>query len=122
MTKLLIIPVMLAYFVGCEGEVIEPSEETSKTDQLEESFVLPDNSADYYPDGDIMDNGRYDRKDVITWDFRWPETEDAAKYQLYVKNRDAINPVIDQVVYENKFTFTGEGSYIVNRNRFNWEW
>ncbi|NIM90679.1 MAG: PEGA domain-containing protein [Candidatus Aminicenantes bacterium] len=73
-------------------------------------------------DGAVLDNGRYDRRDDIVWDFDWADVVGATKYHLYVKHTGSLYPAINREVYGSSYHEVGEGSYIINRNRFNWKW
>ena len=73
-------------------------------------------------EGAVLDNGRYDRRDDIVWDFDWLNVTGATKYNLYVKHTGALYPVIDIGVYGSSYHHVSEGSYIINSNRFNWKW
>ncbi len=43
----------------------------------------------------VLDNGRIDLTDGLTWAFTWSEVPNADRYELYVRNADASNPVLD---------------------------
>ena len=73
-------------------------------------------------EGAVLDNGRYDRRDDIVWDFDWLDVTGATKYHLYVKHTGSLYPVIDREIYKSSYHEVGEGSYIIDRNRFNWKW
>ena len=103
MKRLLLIPLVL-FGLACEPvESIEPEVE-------------------FYPDGHEMDNGRYDRQDEIRWEFRWPKMKGAEKYRIYVIGANAQFPVIDTTSPDNNYLHVSEGSYIIDRHRFDWEW
>ncbi len=43
----------------------------------------------------VLDNGRTDLTDGLTWAFAWSEVPNADRYELYVRNAGASNPVLD---------------------------
>jgi len=74
-------------------------------------------------EGEVLDNGRYDAKDYIEWDFDWSDVKGAAKYHLYVKHTGSRYPVIDKIIYNgSRHHHRKYGSYIIENNRFNWKW
>ncbi|MFQ5720925.1 MAG: hypothetical protein ACE5GI_00340 [Candidatus Aminicenantales bacterium] len=73
-------------------------------------------------EGAILDNGRYDRRDDIVWDFSWSNINGAIKYHLYVKHTGAQKPVIDIKTFNSFYHYISEDSYIIDENRFNWKW
>lgn len=97
------------------------TEELQKIDfQLEymcdiPELILPE-------EGAILDNGRTDKKDYIERYFSWAAVSGAAKYHLYVKHVGAEYPAIDKEVYSPSYNHEEYGSYIANKNRFNWKW
>jgi hypothetical protein len=83
----------------------------------------------YSPEeGAILDNGRMDRKDFIKWRFIWGRVVGASKYNLYVKHVGSYFPIINTELTDfNRslfmyYDFEEYGSYIANKNRFNWRW
>ncbi|KPK78726.1 MAG: hypothetical protein AMJ89_00545 [candidate division Zixibacteria bacterium SM23_73] len=73
-------------------------------------------------DGAVLDNGRTDRKDSIVWSFDWSDIMGATKYHLYVKHTGSLYPAIDRQVRQSFYHQEDKGSYIIERNRFNWKW
>ena len=109
--------------IGCTEIFVIPSPIEDQSVVKAEVNNDPNGNTDgYYPDGNIMDNGRVDRDDDIVWDFYWPEVAGADGYQLYVIGKNAIYPVIDTFVSTSSYTNISEGSYIVDRHRYGWEW
>jgi len=72
-------------------------------------------------EGAILDNGRTDGQDSITWNFQWTAISGATKYHLYVKHTGAQFPVINVEVFSPYFHREDSG-YIANKNRFDWKW
>ena len=72
--------------------------------------------------GALLDNGRTDRADGITWGFEWSECPAVDWYQLHVTHVGAANP------YINDWNVFGLGyqhsvnAYISDSNRSNWVW
>jgi hypothetical protein len=71
--------------------------------------------------GSILDNGRYDGKDRIIWDFHWSDCPRATEYQLYAIGNLAQNPRIDVTVSDSSY-HSEEGGYIANKNLYGWTW
>ena len=73
--------------------------------------------------GEVLDNGRYDGKDNMEWDFDWSDVRGATTYHLYVKHTGAKYPIIDTIIYYGShYHYRKYGSYIAEKNRFNWKW
>ena len=90
---------------------------TSCTEEEQQTFSL------YYPpEGSLLDNGRTDHLDSVVWDFRWPEVKSASKYNLYVINQAALNPIIDMELSRTTYHHARWGGYISDRNRYGWVW
>lgn len=74
-------------------------------------------------DGAVMDNGRYDQADQIIWRFGWSGPSNAPQYHLRVQHVDARLAVInDSTLVDQNYTLVRLGSYIIERNRFDWRW
>ena len=70
----------------------------------------------------ILDNGRIDRSDVISWDFDWTDCP-GATYHLVVIGRTAIYPVVDDWgLVESTSRMIDCGSYIGGSNVYGWRW
>lgn len=61
---------------------------------------------------DTLDNGCKNKLDTISWYFDWEEVPGATSYHIYIKNDNASLPVIDRIIGESDFSFSGTG-YIV---------
>jgi len=74
-------------------------------------------------EGAILDNGaRYD-PDSIDWDFDWSDRAGVTRYHLYVKHSYSPYPGIDdQNIVSSSYIDESPGSYIIDRNRYNWTW
>jgi uncharacterized delta-60 repeat protein len=73
-------------------------------------------------DGAVLDNGRTDGTGAIIWDFKWQAVPSAGQYELYVKNLNAVNPVIDATVASTNYHSLSLGSYIASAFYSNWTW
>jgi hypothetical protein len=74
-------------------------------------------------EGAVLDNGRYDGKDYIEWDFDWSDVRGATTYHLCVKHTGARYPVIDKIIYYGShYHHRKYGAFITESNRFNWKW
>jgi Tol biopolymer transport system component len=71
--------------------------------------------------GAVLDNGRIDGLDYTVWDFDWADFPRATRYHLYVKGSNAVIPMINNILTESSFHFSGTG-YIIDANRFGWTW
>lgn len=72
--------------------------------------------------GDLLDNGRTDRGDAITWRFTWIDCPDADSYQLVVAGETSSLALIDETLAGTNYDYLSEGSYIVDANRLGWTW
>lgn len=71
----------------------------------------------------VLDNGRTDTLDAVTWDFDWSDCPRATQYQLFVIHEGAQNPLInDSRITASSYHHERQGSYITNQNRFGWTW
>ncbi|HRI79120.1 MAG TPA: hypothetical protein PLR06_06235 [Cyclobacteriaceae bacterium] len=68
-----------------------------------------------------MDNGCLDKLDPIQWYFSWGKVQGADLYHLYVKNQNALYPVIDFQLSDIQYTSTTYG-YIIQQNAQDWKW
>ncbi|TLM59586.1 MAG: hypothetical protein FDZ69_14130 [Deltaproteobacteria bacterium] len=73
-------------------------------------------------DDAIVDNGCLSRQDDMTWEFDWAEVRNAARYRLIVQRVGAAQPVIDLVTRESFHRATAAGGYVIDSNRYGWEW
>ena len=71
---------------------------------------------------EVMDNGCTDRSDSIVWDFDWADIPGATEYNLYIKHKGSKYSFVDVDTTRSSYHYVGRGSYIVNRNRFDWGW
>ncbi len=60
----------------------------------------------------------------LVWDFDWSDCAEADAYHLYVKNRAAVDPLIDEDALTASFYHFDQDSSFINgdSNRFNWYW
>lgn len=72
-------------------------------------------------DNAILDNGCFDQSDLITWYFDWADCIGASKYNLYVKNVNAPNPVLDVETSYSEYLHSAI-SYIIEGNFYDWKW
>ena len=75
-------------------------------------------------DDATLDNGRFDRRDNIVWDFDWSDVPNAAKYHLYVIHNGASIPLIDddEITEGSSYHYTGAGAYVDSANLLDWTW
>jgi hypothetical protein len=74
-------------------------------------------------DNAVLDNGRSDRMDAISWDFDWSDCPGAAEYHLFVIGSKAVIPVEDQTgITQSSFSTHTPCAYIGEQNRFDWRW
>lgn len=99
---------------------VSPNKTTLATDlEIEEGICIP---ALITPkEGAIMDNGRLDLQDDVVWDFDWSDCPGATYYHLYVKNLDALNPIINESIIDSSYSSETTG-YIKDENLYNWYW
>lgn len=71
--------------------------------------------------GEALDNGCYDKSDLITWVFDWEDCAGATKYHLYVKHLGSRFPLLDDEVINSEFTYS-DYAYVANKNLSNWNW
>ena len=69
----------------------------------------------------VLDNGRRDRSDTCTWEFKWGEVEGAEGYELFVLGPGARVPLVNRVV-DKPFCRSTSRCYVIERNRRGWTW
>lgn len=73
-------------------------------------------------EGDVLDNGCFDRSDEIRWEFSWAPCDDAQRYHLYVIGPGATFPVVDdRSVRETTHVHRSSG-FVAEQNRLGWSW
>lgn len=73
-------------------------------------------------EGDVLDNGCFDRSDELQWDFSWARCDDADRYHLYVIGPGAAIPIIDdRDVPRTTYEYRSAG-FIAEHNRVGWTW
>lgn len=73
--------------------------------------------------GAVVDNGCENRTDGTLWSFEWSEVPGATCYHIFVKNRGAKNPVVDDDrVVANAYTKIGRKTYVINKYLTGWTW
>ena len=73
------------------------------------------------PEGQVMDNGRSDCYEPISWHFTWTEVPGAQRYQLYVEHREGGFAFIEVDTYHTEFEWCGEG-HIPEESLTGWIW
>ncbi|MFH1032494.1 MAG: TRAP transporter substrate-binding protein DctP [Chloroflexota bacterium] len=71
--------------------------------------------------GAVLDNGRYDGRDNIVWEFDWSDTAGVNQYQIYVVGPDGQYPVINYATTSSYYGIARAG-YIADSNRVGWVW
>jgi hypothetical protein len=72
-------------------------------------------------DGETLDNGRTDGKDLIQWDFEWSGPE-YTEYTLEVWRVGSMSqPIIKTKIRATSYHYESQG-YIPNKERFHWKW
>jgi hypothetical protein len=72
-------------------------------------------------DGTVVDNGRLDRTEAMTWTFSWSQCPGADRYELIVTHSGSRVSTIDEVITDPTLT-RSDRSYIADQNRFDWTW
>ena len=72
--------------------------------------------------GALMDNGRQDYLDSVTWDFDWSDCPGATAYHLYVIGAAATIPTIDNSMLTSSSYHHVAITFIADVNRLNWTW
>jgi len=73
-------------------------------------------------DDAVLDNGRTDGSDTVTWAFSWTACPEADAYELFVIHPPSTLPVVDRVFNLTNYTRRAHGSYVIDANRFGWTW
>ncbi len=72
-------------------------------------------------DGETLDNGRTDGKDLIVWDFEWSGPW-WVEYTLQVwRDGSILKPFISTKVRATSYHYESR-DYIAYKDRFNWRW
>jgi len=74
------------------------------------------------PEGAELDNGCLSRTDPQVWEFDWSDVRAATRYQLFVQRVSSAFPVINTVMLSSSYTHSSPGAYVIDGNRFNWQW
>lgn len=72
-------------------------------------------------EGQVMDNGRSDCYEPISWHFTWTEVPGAQRYQLTVENLEEGFPFIEVETLYPDFEWCGEG-HIPQESLTGWKW
>jgi hypothetical protein len=75
-------------------------------------------------EGAVLDNGCNPNRetDGINWEFVWSPVPAATRYHLIVQHVGATVPVIDVFASASSYRSESAGAYIIETNRFNWQW
>ena len=75
------------------------------------------------PNGAVLDNGcNNPRTDSIVWEFDWSDVPGATRYRLIVEHVGSAMPTIDVFTASSFYARAEAGAYIIERNRFDWQW
>lgn len=72
------------------------------------------------PESDeILDNGCANGSNGISWLFNWSRCAGASSYNLYVMGPHSTIPLVNVIITEPEYLFSGSG-YIIDANRLGW--
>jgi len=74
------------------------------------------------PDGAELDNGCTDRTNGILWEFGWTACEEAEAYEIYIKQGNAQEPLVDRRGLTDTTYSVIENAVIYEEARFGWIW
>ena len=73
-------------------------------------------------EGALVDNGRADLQDLMTWSFRWSACPESTEYHLWVEGPGARHPIIDRQSLTRISFGSQSESFVADSNLDGWRW